>query len=55
MLHIHGRALQQFLEIIILMKNGFADGAYASWRSVFELIITNFNRGVFNDSVGHLR
>ena len=29
MLHIHGRALQEFLEIITLMKNGFADGAYA--------------------------
>ena len=24
MLHIHGRAMQQFLEIITLMKNGFA-------------------------------
>ncbi|EKZ4847850.1 hypothetical protein QO278_002553 [Listeria monocytogenes] len=41
--HIHGRALQQFLEIITLMKNGFADGAYARWRSMYELtIISSF-------------
>lgn len=43
MMHIHGRALQQFLEIITLMKNGFADGAYARWRSMYELtIISSF-------------
>ncbi|WP_213495615.1 DUF5677 domain-containing protein [Lactococcus formosensis] len=43
MLHIHGRAMQQFLEIITLMKNGFADGAYARWRSMYELaIISSF-------------
>jgi len=43
MLHIHGRALQQFLEIITLMKNRFADGAYARWRSMYELtIISSF-------------
>lgn len=39
MIHIHGRALQQYLEIITLMKNGFADGAYARWRSMYELSI----------------
>lgn len=39
MKHIHGRALQEFLEIITLMKNGFADGAYARWRSMYELSI----------------
>lgn len=43
MRHIHGRALQEFLEIITLMKNGFADGAYARWRSIYELsIISSF-------------
>lgn len=43
MQHIHGRALQEFLEIITLMKNGFADGAYARWRSMYELsIISSF-------------
>lgn len=41
--HIHGRALQEFLEIVTLMKNGFADGAYARWRSMYELsIISSF-------------
>ena len=37
--NIHGRALQEFLEIITLMKNGFADGAYARWRSMYELSV----------------
>jgi len=36
---IHARALQQFLEILTLIKNGFADGAYARWRSMYELVI----------------
>lgn len=35
--HIHGRACQEFLEILTLMKEGFADGAYARWRSMYEL------------------
>lgn len=39
MKHIHGRALQQYLEVITLMKNGFADGAYSRWRSMYELSI----------------
>ncbi|MEW4353810.1 DUF5677 domain-containing protein [Streptococcus pneumoniae] len=41
--YIHGRGLQQFLEIITLMKNGFSDGSYARWRSLYELnIIASF-------------
>lgn len=36
---IHGRACQQFLEILYLLKAGFADGAYARWRSLYELSI----------------
>lgn len=35
--HLHGRACQEFLEILTLMKEGFADGAYARWRSMYEL------------------
>lgn len=35
--HLHGRACQEFLEILYLMKLGFADGAYARWRSMYEL------------------
>lgn len=41
--NIHGRALQIYLEILCLNKNGFADGAYARWRSLYELsIISSF-------------
>lgn len=35
--HMHGRACQIFLEIFHLMKLGFADGAYARWRAMYEL------------------
>lgn len=37
--NIHARALQIYLEILCLNKNGFADGAYARWRSMYELSI----------------
>ena len=37
--YIHGRALQIYLEVVCLNKNGFADGAYARWRSLYELSI----------------
>lgn len=41
--HIHGRALQMYSEIMCLVQNGFADGAYARWRSLYELsIIASF-------------
>jgi hypothetical protein len=35
--YIHGRCCQEYLEIFYLMKLGFADGAYARWRSMYEL------------------
>lgn len=35
--HLHGRACQMFLEILILLRNGFGDCAYARWRSLYEL------------------
>lgn len=35
--YIHGRACQIFLEILTLLRNGFADCAYARWRSLYEL------------------
>lgn len=42
---IHARACQQFLEILHLLKGGFADGAYARWRSLYELsVISEFIR-----------
>ena len=36
---IHTRASQQYLEIITLIKNGFPDGAFARWRSMYELSV----------------
>lgn len=42
---LYGRACQHYLEIIYLVKGGFADGAYARWRSLFELsVISEFIR-----------
>lgn len=37
--HIHGRALQMYKEILCLNQNGFADGAFARWRSLYELSV----------------
>ena len=40
---LHARALQEYLEIVTLVKNGFADGAFARWRSMYELtVISSF-------------
>jgi len=36
---IHGRSCQIYLEILHLMQLGFADGAYARWRSMYELSV----------------
>lgn len=45
LLPIHARACQEYLEILCLCKNGFADGAYARWRSLYELsIMSDFIR-----------
>lgn len=35
--YMQGRCCQEFLEILHLMKLGFADCAYARWRSMYEL------------------
>jgi len=37
--NIHGRACQVFSEILCLLKNGFSDGAFARWRTLFELSV----------------
>jgi len=41
LLHLHSRAVQVALEIHHLLKGGFADGAFARWRSIYELSITS--------------
>lgn len=40
--HIHGRACQEFLEILYLLRLGFADCAFSRWRSLFELSCLSF-------------
>lgn len=35
--YMQGRSCQEFLEILYLMKLGFADCAYSRWRSMYEL------------------
>lgn len=40
---LQNRAAQQYLEILTLVKNGFSDGAFARWRSMYELsVISSF-------------
>ena len=38
--HLHGRACQVFWEITYLCRLGFSDGAYARWRSLYEISCT---------------
>jgi len=39
---IHARALHISNEIAALLKSGYADGAYARWRSLHELYVISF-------------
>ncbi|MCI0947873.1 DUF5677 domain-containing protein [Clostridioides difficile] len=42
-MNIHARACQEYKEILCLNRHGFADGAYARWRSMYELsVISEF-------------
>lgn len=36
---LHARSCQVMAEIILLLRNGFADGAHARWRTLHELTI----------------
>lgn len=38
--YMQGRCCQEFLEILYLIKLGFADCAYARWRSMYEICCT---------------
>lgn len=49
--NIHARSMQIFLEILTLNRNGFADGAYARWRSLYELSITSSYIKKFGEEV----
>jgi hypothetical protein len=37
LMHLHVRALQIASEMMVLMENGFADGAMARWRTLHEI------------------
>jgi Family of unknown function (DUF5677) len=37
---LHGRTCQLALEILTLMKSGWADGALARWRTLHEIVVT---------------
>ncbi|WP_046023857.1 DUF5677 domain-containing protein [Acinetobacter baumannii] len=39
LLKLHARSIQIAQEILVLMKNGFADGALARWRTLHELSV----------------
>ncbi|GAL86071.1 hypothetical protein ACD_5C00242G0002 [Sporocytophaga myxococcoides] len=40
LISIHVRACQVANEILVLIKNGYADGAHARWRTLHELSVT---------------
>ena len=45
LVRLHARACQIASEVLELIKNGFADGAFARWRSLYEIsILSNFLR-----------
>ncbi len=39
---LHARGCQVGLEILTLLKNGFADGAHARWRTLHEITVTAY-------------
>ncbi len=39
LLHLHARSIQITEEVLVLMKNGYADGAIARWRTLYEISV----------------
>ena len=37
---LHARSCQITMEILALLKSGFADGAHARWRTLHEIAVT---------------
>lgn len=48
-LALHLRACQTALEIITLLENGLPDGAYARWRTLYEISVVAFFISRFGD------
>lgn len=39
---LHARACQISSEVLVLLRHGFADGAHARWRSLYEISMVSF-------------
>ncbi|WP_170399032.1 DUF5677 domain-containing protein [Ruegeria arenilitoris] len=48
---VHARACQTALEILTLLENGLADGAYARWRTLYELSVVAMLVDRFGDEI----
>jgi Family of unknown function (DUF5677) len=48
-LALHLRACQTTLEILTLLENGLPDGAYARWRTLYEISVVGFFIDRFGD------
>lgn len=51
MRYLQGRAAQQYLEIVTLLEHGFPDGAFARWRSLYELYVVASFVAKYGDAV----
>ena len=49
LLILHTRACQTTLEILTLIENGLPDGAYARWRTLYEITVVAFFVSRFGD------
>lgn len=49
LLLLHVRACQTVLEIITLLENGLPDGAYARWRTLYEITVVAFFINKYGD------
>lgn len=48
---LHMRGCQTTLEILTLLENGLADGAYARWRTLYEISVVAFVIERFGDEI----
>lgn len=48
---LHMRACQTAMEIIVLLENGLPDGAYARWRTLYEISVVSFIIDKFGDDI----
>lgn len=48
---LHMRACQTTLEVLVLLENGLPDGAYARWRTLYEISVVAFVIDRFGDEI----